>query len=101
MNTDPKSVIYFTAGVVALYLISVMVLSNALKRHPKAWDRAGRFHLFLNNTPITGLRFLKFIFSTDYRSLNDKPLAQKLWIVRALLALGMIMIVWSSAMSSR
>lgn len=97
MGNEP-SVLQFTfIGTIVLYLGSVVLLSNRLKRYPVAWDCAGRFSLFANNTAVTGWKFLKFVFSDRYVALNDKPLAYMLWTTRTLFGIAAALFVWDIA----
>jgi squalene cyclase len=97
MSNGPSPFFFVGFGVVVLYLASVMVLANRLKRHPEAWEKAGCFGLILNNTPISGWKFLKFVISSDYKALNDQTLTQMLWTTRGLFAAALVMILWNFA----
>ena len=84
------------AAVVLIYLAVVVALSNRLKRYPEAWERTGGFLLFMNNTPRTGIRFLKFVFSDGYLTLDDRSVAIMVWTVRVLFGLGVILFAWNA-----
>jgi len=98
MNNGPTPFFFAGFGVVVLYLVSLVVLSNRLKRHPQAWEKAGRFGLVMNNTPVSGWKFLKFVFSGDYKALNDQPLTLMLWTTRGLFAVALLLILWNFVM---
>jgi len=85
---DPIFLVFML--VVVSYLVAVVLLSNRLKRYPDAWERTGRFLLVMNNTPITGIKFLKFVFSDAYRTLSDQFITVMVWVVRVLFGIAMI-----------
>jgi len=94
ISHDPMYLAF--AAIVILYLSAVVALSNRLKRYPEAWEKTGGFLLLMNNTPRTGIRFLKFVFSDGYRTLDDRPVTLMVWIVRVLLGVGLILFAWNA-----
>lgn len=90
---DPTHLVF--GGAVVVYLIIVVALSNRLKRYPVAWDASGRFLLFMNNTPVSGWRFLKFIFSDGYKPLEDRQVFLMVWALRLLLIACGMLFLWN------
>lgn len=85
--------------VVVAYLSSLNYLMDYLRRfHTATWALLGRpsFPAIAEHTANpsrfvqSGLLTLRFIFSTGYKSLEDKRLNQLIWLIRILLVCGVV-----------
>jgi len=80
--------------LVIVYLAKVHSFFDYLKDNdPKTWENLGRPHLFFNNTPVTGIRFIRFLYKKEYLALADSVAREKAITVKALLTAGFVGIV--------
>ena len=72
-----------------LYMVVISALSSRLRsKHPAAWNATGSFTLFLNNSPASSVRFLKYIiFSNSFKELND-PIVNTMALLAKILFVG-------------
>lgn len=85
--------------VIVTYLFSLNYLMGYLRHfHMATWAHLGRpsFPTIAEHTANpsrfvrSGFLTLKFIFSTEYKSLEDERLNQLIWLIRILLVLGVV-----------
>jgi len=78
-------------GLTVVYLFKVHKLFGYLKdKEPETWKNLGRPHLFFNNTPITGFKFLRFLYRKDYLILANPATREKVLNVKSLLFKGLV-----------
>jgi len=54
-------------------LIAIKTFQSRLRRlHTATWEQLGKPGVFLNNSPLNSIRFLRFMWRKDYKSLPDK-----------------------------
>src|SRR5262249_48135403 len=87
------------AIVLVAYLFSLNYLMDYLRRfHMATWAHLGRpsFPTIAEHTANpsrfaqSGFLTLRFILSTEYKSLEDKRLNQLIWLIRILLLCGVV-----------
>jgi hypothetical protein len=85
------------AIVLVAYLFSLNYLMDYLRRfHTATWAHLGRpsFRTIAEHTAnpsrfvLSGFLTLRFILSTEYKSLEDERLNQLIWLIRILLVCG-------------
>jgi hypothetical protein len=85
--------------VVVAYFFSLNYLMDYLRRfHTATWAHLGRpsFPSIAEHTANpsrfvqSGFLTLRFIFSSEYKSLEDERLSQLIWLIRILLILGVV-----------
>jgi hypothetical protein len=75
--------------VVIYIIIGTSIQRHIRIYHPHQWDVLGR-PTFWNNSPANGIRFAKyFIFTSQYKELNDEKLHKLVLIMRVLFYLGL------------
>ncbi len=72
-------------AIFALFGIASWTLNGRLKSaHRETWERLGHPELFANSFEAS-IKVTKFLFSQEYRSLNDRYVATCVWVMRALI----------------
>ncbi len=88
--------------IVAIYFATVIFMTGRMKaNHNEAWDRLGRFSLFLNNSISNSFKFTKyFIFTSNYKELNDPMLNVMAVVARILFLAAAADFIWGLSMLS-
>jgi len=79
MNIQSLSAALFPVlfGMVLVWFVLIKLLFNRLESaHPAKYEAMGRPSLFLRNTIEGGWHVLKFLFTREHRSLNDRYLSK-------------------------
>lgn len=80
--------------LVIVYLAKAHGFFGYLKDNdPKTWENLGRPHLFFNNTPVTVIKFIIFIYKKEYLTLSDSVAREKALTVKSLLTAGFVGII--------
>jgi hypothetical protein len=87
MNLPVEPLFGLVLAMLVIWFALILWLFRRLRlRHPSAFESAGSPSLFWNNSPRNNLVFIRFLFSSEPRQLQDQTLIRVCMSMRVLIA---------------